>query len=483
MKRSVLALAMCWAAWTAARSWAITAGPFGPHGEGGARNGQLFLVGAGGTVYDLDGFLAVGGYDLNGTLPGTAAALSRDALPAGLNYQFSSTLAPDATDLTLHYTFSNSTGAAFSNVTFLVFLDGEIDQATNTFFNEYGTMTGLVGQGPADGAPDQWQIDEPGYAAGTVYRNLYLGALSNSNAIPQGAPNDVSLALGFNLGTLWPGTVLSVQALISEAGHARSTLTLQNHDLSSNSPTAITLSGEADRLASVAGTIFRDANRNGAVDSGEGLGGVTVFADLNQSGRRTPGDPQATTDGAGSYWIGNLAAGPYLLRVDTNSLAAGITNAVDPDGVLNSATSVTLATGQALTNQTWGYQDLTPPEQFTNLNGVVTLGLTWRLNRPSGTLIGTLHLTNAPASVVSVKAPFRLGFHSSTNYYYAHPTGALSNSLPYLDLTAAATNQLGASGELAPGGTLSVDGVEIYSRDRSAPANSLFELWATRVQH
>ena len=483
MKRSVLALAMCWAALTAARSWAITAGPFGPHGEGGTRNGQTLTIGPGGTVHDLDAFLAIGGFDLNGNLPGTAAALSRDALPAGLSYQFSSALSAGATDLTLDYTFANTTGTAFSNVVFLAFLDAEIDPATNTFFNEYGTVSGTVGHGPADGAPDQWQIDEPGFQAGSIYRNLYLGALNNSNSIPQSATNDVSLALGFNLGTLWPGTALSVHVLLSEAGHSRSTLALQHHDLSSNSPTLITFSGEADLLASIAGTIFRDANRNGAVESGEGLAGVTVFADLNQSGVRTASNPQATTGGDGSYRIGNLASGQYLLRVDTNSLPGGTTNSLDPDGVLNNATTVALAANQALTNRTWGYQDVTPPAQFTNLNGMVKLGLVWRLNRPTGSLIGTLHLTNAPASGVGIKVPFQLSFPTSTNYYYVHPTGTLSNGLPYLDLSTLVTPQLSASGELAPGGSVSVDGIEIYSRDRSAPSNSLFVLWATRVQH
>jgi hypothetical protein len=274
-----------------------------------------------------------------------------------------------------------------------------------------------------------------------------------------------------------------VHALISEAGHSRSTLALQHHDLSPNSPTLITFSGEADLLASVAGTIFRDANRNGADEGGEGLPGVTVFADQNATGMRTPDDPQATTGADGCYRIGNLAAGQYLLRVDTNSLPAGATNSLDPDGVLNNATTVTLAANQALTNLTWGYQDQRPPAQFTNLNGVVKLGLTWRLNRPTGTLIGTLHLTNAPASAIGIQAPFQLGFQSSTNYYYAHPTGTLSNNLSYLDLTTSVTNQLGASAELAPGASVTVDGVEIYSRDRSAPSLSLFELWATRVQH
>ena len=67
---------------------AITAGPFGPNGEGGLVNGQLFEIGPGGVVFEIDSFLNIAGQDLNGSDVGTSAQLSIDPLPTGLDYAF-----------------------------------------------------------------------------------------------------------------------------------------------------------------------------------------------------------------------------------------------------------------------------------------------------------------------------------------------------------------------------------------------------------
>ncbi len=72
------------------------------------------------------------------------------------------------------------------------FLDHEIDEADNTFFNEYGESGGAAPAGLS------WEIDEPGYKYGDIYDNVLAGALDNTNAIPDSAPDDVSMALGWN---------------------------------------------------------------------------------------------------------------------------------------------------------------------------------------------------------------------------------------------------------------------------------------------
>jgi len=74
----------------------------------------------------------------------------------------------------------------------LLFVDHEIDELVNTFFNEYGAapVSPLAGQ--------SWEIDEPGYAFGNIYNNFHAGALDNSNGVPLSAPDDVSMALGWN---------------------------------------------------------------------------------------------------------------------------------------------------------------------------------------------------------------------------------------------------------------------------------------------
>jgi len=143
-------------------SLAITYDPFGPNGEGGSINGQNFTLVPGGAVFELDAFLNIAGQDLNGGAFGTSAQMSLDPLPVGLNYSFSSALSPDTTDLTLTYSFLNNTGASLSGVQFFSFLDAEIDEPINTFFNEFGGMSGTAGAGSVDSDPDSWEIDEPG---------------------------------------------------------------------------------------------------------------------------------------------------------------------------------------------------------------------------------------------------------------------------------------------------------------------------------
>ncbi len=78
------------------------------------------------------------------------------------------------------------------NHSILAFFDHEIDQADNTWFNEYGS----VGGSPAAG--QSWEIDEPGYLYGDIFTNFSAGALDNSNGVPGTAPDDVSMALGWN---------------------------------------------------------------------------------------------------------------------------------------------------------------------------------------------------------------------------------------------------------------------------------------------
>jgi hypothetical protein len=76
------------------------------------------------------------------------------------------------------------------------FVDPEIDQATNTFFNEYGQAVGSPSTGQS------WEIDEPGYYFGDIWTNFSSGVLDNTNAVPDTSPEDVSMALGWNFSLL-----------------------------------------------------------------------------------------------------------------------------------------------------------------------------------------------------------------------------------------------------------------------------------------
>lgn len=87
------------------------------------------------------------------------------------------------------------------------YFDDEIDEAANTFFNEYGFTSGS----PAAG--QSWEIDEPGFVYGDIYANLVANALDNSNGVPS-TPDDVSMALGWDF-ILSSGQTATISYLVS----------------------------------------------------------------------------------------------------------------------------------------------------------------------------------------------------------------------------------------------------------------------------
>jgi hypothetical protein len=88
------------------------------------------------------------------------------------------------------------------------FFDHEIDETLNTYFNEYGAVSGS----PAPG--QSWEIDEPGYVFGDIYANFVAGTLDNTNAVPASAPDDVSMAMGWDF-TVAPGDTAQITLRLS----------------------------------------------------------------------------------------------------------------------------------------------------------------------------------------------------------------------------------------------------------------------------
>ena len=91
-----------------------------------------------------------------------------------------------------------------------VFMDHDIDQATNTFFNEFGAKSGS----PAVG--QSWEIDEPGYRSGNLYTNFVSGQLDNSNSVPSLAVDDVAMAQGENF-TLGPNETALIWVTLGQS--------------------------------------------------------------------------------------------------------------------------------------------------------------------------------------------------------------------------------------------------------------------------
>ena len=98
-------------------------------------------------------------------------------------------------------------GAGAHNVD--LFLDHAIDQAINTFFNEFGATSG------APSAGQSWEIDEPGAVFGDIFVNFLASTLDNSNGVPSSSPDDVSMALGYDF-TLGAGETALVNFLVGE---------------------------------------------------------------------------------------------------------------------------------------------------------------------------------------------------------------------------------------------------------------------------
>lgn len=191
-----------------------------------------FRIGSGGAIDEIEAFLAGPGDAL-------AAQLSTEAAPAGLSLAFSASLSADATDLHLFYDVTNTSGEVLASVTFLSFVDAEIDETLNTFFNEFGEATGS----PAPG--QGWEIDEPGFAFGDIFQNARAASLDGTNGVPESAPEDVSMALAFAIADLGPGQTARIEILLSEDGDSLGGRTLRQRDSDLRSTTVITFSGAA----------------------------------------------------------------------------------------------------------------------------------------------------------------------------------------------------------------------------------------------
>ena len=132
--------------------------------------------------------------------------------------------------------------------------------------------------------------------------------------------------------------------------------------------------------------IWNDANGNGVQDPGEaGIAGVTVklLADTNGDGvYGGAGDTILTkvTDAAGNYIFDGVAAGAYVVEVDTTALLAGGYNTApsgDPDGDGDNATNpIVLAPGDVFVNADFGYKLDTDsnPSTGTDPAGGSTIG-------------------------------------------------------------------------------------------------------------
>gem|GEM_PF-2088673 len=161
-------------------------------------------------------------------------------------------------------------------------------------------------------------------------------------------------------------------------------------------------------------TIFLDEDADGQPDPGEGLEGVVV--ELYASNGTTL-LATTTTDENGNYYFGNLPVDAdgetYIVRVDTTTLPAGVTNTVDPDDAVLNESTVTISTATPIDlAQDFGYRGL------NSLSGTV-----WEDLDADGTLSAetmffggvTIDLLDAAGNLVSTTTTDSAGDYSFDN--------------------------------------------------------------------
>lgn len=112
------------------------------------------------------------------------------------------------------------------------FLDLEIDEAENTFFNETGDAVGVPAMGQS------WEIDEPGLIRGDIVANLENRALDNAIGQSIGGqttfPDDVSFALGWDFTLPTPADYAVASFMVSLTPPPAGEFHLVHHDPDSN---------------------------------------------------------------------------------------------------------------------------------------------------------------------------------------------------------------------------------------------------------
>ncbi len=104
-------------------------------------------------------------------------------------------------------------------------------------------------------------------------------------------------------------------------------------------------------LGSIGDTIWVDNNMNGVQDNGEqGIPNVLVILTLPDNTTVT-----TTTDANGHYLFEDLYPGDYTVTVDLTTIPSELSEVYDPDGVLDSVTSVQLHAGEDYLRADFGY--------------------------------------------------------------------------------------------------------------------------------
>lgn len=142
---------------------------------------------------------------------------------------------------------------------FLSFFDHEIDEATNTFFNETGRTPGPTPLSTQRGQPWFWQIDEPGFAAlpGDIYNEFKEGTYENENFSAVRGSDDVSMGSGLQF-DLASNQMFTLRLVLGENAPVGVDWYLEQYDPDSNASVFLSASYEINQtgVVPVPGTLL-----------------------------------------------------------------------------------------------------------------------------------------------------------------------------------------------------------------------------------
>jgi len=217
------------------------------------------------------------------------------------------------------------------------------------------TLHGLAGNDSVSFSSSNGHVtitfdDAPVWTSGLIQSLVYFpGGGNDSIFVSGGTPLTLNMDNGSHTLTVAAGSNVTVNF-----GASNGDLTINGNGntllvLGTGNP-QFQFASEVPSDASIAGTVFNDENDSGRHDIGEpGLAGRRIFVDLNENGRFDALEPAAITMADGSYTIGGLAPGNYLVR-ETSVTGWRATTV--------SSYQVALAVGQAIANRDFGQTNL-----------------------------------------------------------------------------------------------------------------------------